>query len=135
MNTRKGCYMTIRISLKLLVGDDHEVGLVGSCNGLICLSSKRRYNKPVNITYHNSTYDESIYIYNPIIGEVMSIRSNNNKKYTVHGFGYHPLTNEYKVVKNYFDEPPYSGKPPYKGQVEVYTLGSGSGWRNKGEIN
>lgn len=51
----------------------------------------------------------------------------------VHGFGYYPPTNEYKVVRiSYFGN---TSKPPFKGEVEVYTLGSDSGWRSVGETS
>lgn len=56
-----------------------------------------------------------------------------NGIHIVYGFGYHPFTNKYKVVRIC-----YVGNqknPSFKGQVEVYTLGSGSGWRRAGEIN
>ena len=45
-----------------------------------------------------------------------------------YGFGYHPCTNEYKVVSICYDNVKKN-----KGKVSVYTLGSGK-WRNKGEI-
>ncbi|KAI3876437.1 hypothetical protein MKX03_028940 [Papaver bracteatum] len=49
----------------------------------------------------------------------------------MHGFGYHPLTNEYKVIRVSYNGTIYS----YKGHVEVYTLGKCGGWRSKGETN
>ncbi|XP_026383666.1 F-box protein At3g07870-like [Papaver somniferum] len=41
----------------------------------------------------------------------------------ISGFGYLPSSNEYKIVRVYPE-----------GLIQVYTLGSGSGWREKGEI-
>ncbi|KAI3897830.1 hypothetical protein MKX03_021096 [Papaver bracteatum] len=132
MNPRKEHYSTKRISLKFLEGD---VRLVGSCNGLICLSVERSYDKPDSSTY-NDGYEESFYICNLIIGEVVNLPGMciSNRRKTVHGFGYHPLTNEYKVLRISYYGYGSINEPPYKGQVEVYTLGSGSGWRSKGEI-
>ncbi|OVA09341.1 hypothetical protein BVC80_7541g2 [Macleaya cordata] len=46
------------------------------------------------------------------------------------GFGYLPSTNEYKVVRIYY----CSNEESFVGRVQVYTLGSCTGWRDKGEI-
>ncbi|OVA03516.1 F-box domain [Macleaya cordata] len=101
---------------------------VGSCNGLICLS--KRYSK--------STFfvDDPVYICNPITREYVTLprccvmsHGNYRNVRLVHGFGYHPFTNEYKVVRIYYCR----NQRPVVGHVQVYTLGSGSGWRNKGE--
>ncbi|OVA16495.1 F-box domain [Macleaya cordata] len=100
-----------------------KLSLVGSCNGLICLSVELK------------TFYDPVYIYNPITREFVHLPRviMNNKHESVkiaHGFGYHPSTHEYKVVRVYY----CLDQPPYIGQVQVYTLGSGIGWRNKGEI-
>ncbi|XP_026451113.1 uncharacterized protein LOC113351319 [Papaver somniferum] len=47
----------------------------------------------------------------------------------VRGFGYARSTDEYKVVRIYYPQ------SRYEGIVEVYTIGSGYGWRNKGETS
>ncbi|XP_026404878.1 F-box protein CPR1-like [Papaver somniferum] len=110
--------------------------MVGSCNGLVCFS--------IPYTYE---VDDPIYICNPNTGEQISLprftamsKNKNNvefKKTTyldghiVSGFGYNSVTDEYKVVRIYYAESQSLDQP--KGQVQVYTLGSGSGWRNVGE--
>ncbi|MCL7040154.1 hypothetical protein MKW94_017021 [Papaver nudicaule] len=97
--------------------------LVGSCNGLICLG---RYHDTVN---------DPIYICNPVTGEYTYLpklnvpaRSGRGTTHLARGFGYVRSTNEYKVVRIFFDGFLVTG------QVQVYTLGSGCGWRNKKNI-
>ncbi|OVA06396.1 F-box domain [Macleaya cordata] len=96
--------------------------IVGSCNGLVCLSvdhPRYQFRDPVNI-------------WNPITREYTNIPEFNKADYSglmTCGFGYAPSTNEYKVVRIYYRLGLHSA-----GQVQVYTLGSDSGWRNKGEI-
>ncbi|OVA07464.1 F-box domain [Macleaya cordata] len=95
--------------------------IVGSCNGLVCFLSKP----------HNRN-GEPVYICNPITREYINLPrfhlAYSVKDRIVSGFGYHPSTNEYKVVRIYY---PFYDSP---GVVHVYTLGGGSGWRYKGEI-
>ncbi|OVA19374.1 F-box domain [Macleaya cordata] len=106
------------------INKPNEFAMVGSCNGLICFSVPQY---PI--------YDP-VYIFNPITREYINLPRFNIKKRTdywtghmVCGFGYHPTTNyEYKVVRIY-----YCGKRPI-GEVQVYTLGDGRGWRKKGKI-
>ncbi|MCL7035275.1 hypothetical protein MKW94_022326 [Papaver nudicaule] len=93
--------------------------MVGSCNGLVCLG---RY-------YHQRV--DPIYIFNPATGEYvilpkLIIPEGSSFPRIARGFGYVPSTNEYKVVRIFY--------PDYKsptGHVQVYTLGSGCGWRTK----
>ncbi|MCL7046999.1 hypothetical protein MKW94_021125, partial [Papaver nudicaule] len=47
-------------------------------------------------------------------------------EFIVCGFGYHPSTDKYKIVKIHYT------KTTHLGRVEVYTIGSGSGWRETG---
>ncbi|XP_026420653.1 F-box/kelch-repeat protein At3g06240-like [Papaver somniferum] len=87
---------------------------VGSFNGLICLRGR----------------EERFCIYNPITKEYVilpqpKINFRQCKDRCI-GFGYLPLTNEYKVVLMY--------KVPNFVEVMVYTLGNGSGWRNLGKF-
>nr|XP_009626277.1 F-box protein At3g07870-like [Nicotiana tomentosiformis] len=72
--------------------------LYGSCHGLLC------------------TYDcllsDALYVYNPFIGDYKQLPCHISlfeKKESVLGFGFHPITKEYQ-------------------EVEVFTLG-GNGWR------
>ncbi|OVA10982.1 F-box domain [Macleaya cordata] len=79
---------------------------------------------------------EFVYICNPITRECVNLpsvikqSSNSSRMDIVCGFGYIPSTNEYKVVRIYYCR----GKESYVGRVQVYTLGNGTGWRDKGEI-
>ncbi|OVA04118.1 F-box domain [Macleaya cordata] len=93
--------------------------IVGSCNGLICIADYKD--------------DGSLYIFNPITRECLNLPNLINQSSClriedmVYGFGYLPSTNEYKVVRICYYE-------HFAGRVQVYTLGAGSGWRDKGEI-
>ncbi|KAI3952867.1 hypothetical protein MKW98_005094 [Papaver atlanticum] len=70
---------------------------------------------------------------NPITGEYVNIpgifkRGNivNYSEFIVSGFGFHPSTNKYKIVRIHYT------KFTDLGRVEVYTIGSGSRWRETG---
>ncbi|OVA06948.1 F-box domain [Macleaya cordata] len=113
----------------------YGIAMVGSCNGLICFTILCRHG-----------IDDPVYICNPITNEYINLPKFNilrdykgvdiniNSSYDgrmVSGFGYHPSTNEYKIVRIvYYDKI----NEPIIGRVQVYTLGDGNGWRNKGEI-
>ncbi|XP_026454367.1 F-box protein At3g07870-like isoform X2 [Papaver somniferum] len=105
-----------RLNFDLPFGWDTRI--LGSSNGLICLSRRLKEDKT--------------YICNPITREylmlpeiVKRVGMGDGAK----GFGYVPSTNEYKAVTivSY-----YQGK---FGETYIYTLGSGNGWRNLGEFN
>lgn len=74
-----------------------QFNVLGSCNGLLCLSD----------VLHN----DPLYIYNPFTGkhkEVPKSRQFQEQK-IVAGFGFHPITSEYKVVKMVYYRDPYIG--------------------------
>ncbi|XP_026460014.1 F-box protein At3g07870-like [Papaver somniferum] len=74
-----------------------------------------------------------IYICNPVTREYILLpicTENCLKGRNVFGFGYNDKTNEYKVVRIYFE----SEEHTEPGKVQVYTLGAGTGWRNKGQV-
>ncbi|XP_026451111.1 F-box protein At3g07870-like [Papaver somniferum] len=101
--------------------------LIGSCNGLICLAT-------VLLFMH-----EPIFIFNPFIPNELivlppiRISDLDFDPLVVSGFGYARSTDEYKVIRIYY--PNYFWQSPCVGRVEVYTIGSGYGWRNKGETS
>ncbi|XP_026398436.1 F-box protein At3g07870-like [Papaver somniferum] len=92
--------------------------IVGSYNGLICL-----------VRYHHGMPDP-IHICNPITGEYVNLPEytlTEEEHFAAFGFGYVHLANsdQYKVVRIYYpDSENYD-----KGEVQVYTIGIGSGWR------
>lgn len=105
-----------------IIRQDTSYAIVGSCNGLICLFN----------------HDDTIVISNPIIGENVMLpkitpHAHRDKNlfsgYMYCGFGYLPKTDKYKVVRLYtlLEESKFL-------EVEVYTLGSGSGWRKMGKL-
>ncbi|XP_026451821.1 F-box protein At3g07870-like [Papaver somniferum] len=104
---------------------DNDI-IVGSSNGLVCLAI-------VMLNIH-----DPVFVFNPFIPEefitLPPIRTSimDDGRLVVSGFGYARSTDEYKVIRVYYSD---NNDDPDLGQVEVYTIGSGYGWRNKGEIS
>lgn len=98
--------------------------IVGSCNGLVC----------IRVPHHKVL--DPVYICNPITTEYINLpRIKHKKGFVVSGFGYHPSNNKFKVIRIHYPDREYSDMPiTSKGSVEIYTLGSDSGWRSIGEI-
>lgn len=122
-------------------------GFVGSHNGLICLSVAMKC-KPIQFLSNpgdgkvlegfNQKSDEPLYICNPVTREIvtlpaLSIKNKKNNISVAHGLGHHPVTKEYKVVRIWYGS--IGSSNGVTGHVEVYTLGSGSGWRSKAKID
>ncbi|XP_026412241.1 F-box protein At3g07870-like [Papaver somniferum] len=97
--------------------------IVGSLNGLICLNR-----------YHDGILDP-IYICNPMTGEYVKLPKHtlSPQNYIgAFGFGYiHSITTVYKVVRIYYEK----FEDYAVGEVQVYTIGSGSGWRTIGRTS
>ncbi|XP_026451116.1 F-box protein At3g07870-like [Papaver somniferum] len=104
--------------------------LVGSCSGLVCA-----------FQHHHSVIDP-IYICNPLTREYVYLpqlvepdlgRVKGGEVYMYGriacGFGYVKSTDEYKVVRIRYKNNGFAD-----GNVEVYTLGSGCGWRALGTV-
>lgn len=95
----------------------HRYNVLGSFNGLVCLHG----------------WKDSVYcICNPMTKDYVVLPKFNRDcvdQYVTWsgGFGYLPLTNQYKVVELY-----KTRKKPHFMEVAVCTLGSGDGWRNVG---
>ncbi|KAK1353731.1 putative F-box and associated interaction domains-containing protein [Heracleum sosnowskyi] len=107
-----------------------EFTVVGSCNGLLCLC--------------DSLYKDAVYVYNPFTKDHQELPKTMqyDEKEVVCGFGYHPETNQYKVVKivyywivNFGNLRVRSFKFPQhsKSEVSVLSLG-GNTWRNIGQV-
>ncbi|XP_026432360.1 F-box protein At3g07870-like [Papaver somniferum] len=96
--------------------------MVGSCNGLVCFN-----------VYHHDICDP-VYICNPLTGECTHLpkierrdASPIAKNIVFAGFGYSQSTNEYKVIRIYYDEKSQvTGSSKSVGKVQVYTLGGRS---------
>ncbi|XP_026458131.1 putative F-box protein At3g16210 [Papaver somniferum] len=95
---------------------------IGSQNGLICFDS--RY-----MGMSNKHHSGPAYVCNPVTREYVVLLDTEGV-YLWTGFGYSCETNEYKVVRSCFDS-----IDPNVGTAQVYTLGSGGGWRNVAKIN
>ncbi|KAM6572095.1 hypothetical protein CsatA_016175 [Cannabis sativa] len=110
-----------------------EYDVVGSCNGLLCLS--------------DSLYNDAIYIYNPFTRDYRELPKTNRypDQEVVFGFGFHPITKEYKVIKIiYYYKDGNKGhqhvshrfRVPTQSEVQVLTLGSSSSrWRSLGKVS
>ena len=67
-----------------------EIEVNNSFNGLLCVSE---------------TFDYSMFLYNPFTMEYIELPKPTRSfdhEYEIVGFGYHPKTKEYKVVKIYY---------------------------------
>ncbi|KAF9613691.1 hypothetical protein IFM89_010133 [Coptis chinensis] len=111
----------IDVSLFDSMSLSYEINIMGSCNGLLCLS--KRGNKRRNIN-----------IFNPITGEHQQLPHctlpNNCKRITKYmsGFGYDVSMQQFKMVLLLFYRPFKSIN--VQKEVQVYTLGS-KDWRRK----
>ncbi|KAL2524833.1 F-box protein [Abeliophyllum distichum] len=107
-----------------------EFSIIGSCNGLLCLV--------------DSLLANSIYIYNPFTRDYKVLPKSIDFQYqtVIFGFGFHPVTKEYKVIKIIYyplydlDNPNHSQKLTYTdshiSHVEIYNLCTNE-WRSIGE--
>ncbi|XP_026396898.1 F-box protein At3g07870-like [Papaver somniferum] len=97
--------------------------IVNSFNGLVCLK----------LPFHG--VNDPVYIFNPVTTEYINLpRLKHISGYVISGFDYHPLSNEYKVVRIHYPNRVYDFVPDPKGFVEIYTLGRDTeGWRTSGK--
>ncbi|KAK6146786.1 hypothetical protein DH2020_020655 [Rehmannia glutinosa] len=110
-----------------------EFNIIGSSNGLLCLI--------------NTLFPESIYLYNPFTRDHLEIPNNfeSRDQVVVYGFGFHPITNDYKVIKiTYYTASFYHHMAGlFRGfrqnfgrqlsEVQLYSLRSNV-WTNKGVV-
>ncbi|GKV15015.1 hypothetical protein SLEP1_g25816 [Rubroshorea leprosula] len=106
--------------------------LVGSCNGLLCLS-----------LIGGSSASHSLLIYNPFVGDAVRVPPANPflNQFEVFGFGFHPRTGEFKVVRIVWYEKILTVVDPAldveeveevrEVMVQVFTVGT-TEWRNIG---
>ncbi|GLT50994.1 hypothetical protein SLA2020_244450 [Shorea laevis] len=119
-----------------------DSNLVGSCNGLLCLS----YPTIPYPTFTGSEATSDLLIYNPFVGDAVRVQPADNPFWSlveVFGFGFHPRTGEFKVVRivsyqkwnvdlalvGEFDEA--FNDTVNEAMVQVFTVGT-TEWRNKG---
>ncbi|XP_050204501.1 F-box protein At3g07870 [Mercurialis annua] len=102
-----------------------EFDVVGSCNGLLCLA--------------DSLYNDSIFIYNPFLMSYIELPKslNYSDQEIVFGFGFHPKTRKYKVVRIvYYRNSSFRARRLIYPQSEVQILTVGdSEWRSLGKIS
>ncbi|KAK1353729.1 putative F-box and associated interaction domains-containing protein [Heracleum sosnowskyi] len=107
-----------------------EFTVVGSCNGLLCLC--------------DSLYKDAVYIYNPFTNDYKELPKTRqyDEELVVCGFGYHPETKQYKVVKIVYywivsigDYPVRRIRTPSCSRSEVLVLSLGvNTWKNVGQV-
>ncbi|CAN0927223.1 F-box protein At3g07870 [Linum grandiflorum] len=108
-----------------------EFDIIGSCNGLLCLS--------------DSLYGDAIYVYNPFSGKHLELPKSSQyaDQEVVFGFGFHPRTKQYKVIKIVYYRNTGSTRPGHPrsrrtvfplSEVQILTLGSPE-WRIQGQIS
>ncbi|GKV15014.1 hypothetical protein SLEP1_g25815 [Rubroshorea leprosula] len=137
----EGCSRRVR---KMDPPQHSEVSnLVGSCNGLLCVS----YPTIPYPTFSASDATDGLLIYNPFVGDAVRVQPADNPFLAlveVFGFGFHPRTEEFKVVRivsyqkfimvadlalvGEFDE---VFDTVNEAMVQVFTVGT-TEWRNKG---
>ncbi|CAI9772593.1 unnamed protein product [Fraxinus pennsylvanica] len=113
------------------VGSTPEFNMIGSCNGLLCLI--------------DSLLADSIYIYNPFTRDykVLPKSVEFEDQIVIVGFGFHPITKEYKVIKIVYYPNAYNLEIPRhfrrltnmssrRSDVEIFNLGTNE-WRSIGE--
>ncbi|KAK8569890.1 hypothetical protein V6N13_002602 [Hibiscus sabdariffa] len=106
-----------------------EFDVVGSCNGLLCLS--------------DSLYNDALFVHNPFTMDYIELPESRQypDQELVFGFGFHPKTKEYKVVKivYYRNTSNYSYSRARRtvypqSDVQIFTLGTSS-WRSLGKVS
>ncbi|XP_059662875.1 F-box protein At3g07870 [Cornus florida] len=109
--------------------DMPEFYVVGSCNGLLCLL--------------DSLYKDALHVYNPFTRDYKELPKSVKfqEQEAVFGFGFHPVTGEYKVVKVVYYRHGNCGslgarrfriRDYSQSEVQIYSLGSNS-WRSIGK--
>lgn len=106
-----------------------EFNVIGSCNGLLCLS--------------DSLFNDAIYIYNPFTRNYKELPESTRfqDQQVLFGFGFHPTTNEYKVLKIVYYRNPsnvlwrrrFRNRDNTQSEVQVYSFCSKT-WRSIGAV-
>ncbi|KAL0284019.1 UNVERIFIED_CONTAM: F-box protein [Sesamum radiatum] len=110
-----------------------EFSILGSCNGLLCLI--------------NTLFRESISLYNPFTRAYLELPKNYDlqDQVIVYGFGFHPVTKDYKVIKIAYHTVSFyrrmtrnfrgfkTHQKRQESEVRVYSL-SRNAWENKGTV-
>nr|XP_043618699.1 F-box protein At3g07870-like [Erigeron canadensis] len=109
-----------------------EFNVVGSCNGLLCMS--------------DSLYREPVYVFNPFSRDYLELPKSKqfDEQEVIFGFGFHPVTKEYKVVKIVYYRNSHGRKRVIrnirnypKSEVQVLTISkqmNKSSWRCIGKM-
>ncbi|PIN13940.1 hypothetical protein CDL12_13434 [Handroanthus impetiginosus] len=99
-----------------------EFSIIGSSNGLLCLI--------------NTLFSDSLYLYNPFTRDYFEVPKNFEfqDQIVVYGFGFHPVTSDYKVVKiGCYMRRFQIQSNRQTSEVQTYSLRSNT-WKNRGII-
>ncbi|OMO88931.1 hypothetical protein COLO4_20026 [Corchorus olitorius] len=114
------------VTMKLPMPPLSRFTLASSCNGLLCLLDYHRSFEPC--------------IYNPFTANFLELpHLTRHHNFQVLGFGFHPITKEYKLVEISYTIYTCGGSfgrldpSPFKSDVHILTLGS-STWRHLGTV-
>ncbi|XP_028752127.1 F-box/kelch-repeat protein At3g06240-like isoform X2 [Neltuma alba] len=99
--------------------------IIGSCNGLLC----------VEVIHNRGRSSSSLWLWNPVIREVIEVPStlNDHRYVCCLGFGFSSIVNDYKIVRFYNQELRRKRENQYfqfikHDRVEVFSLSTGS-WK------
>ncbi|KAI8545940.1 hypothetical protein RHMOL_Rhmol07G0076500 [Rhododendron molle] len=111
-----------------LRAEHHELKVVNSCNGLLCLCDPKSLDLPSFTVWRNP-----IAVCNPITGEYINLPDpiewdeDTQRSLSIHcGLGFSPKMNQYKVIR--FREPFFSTERESGSMTDIHTLGSES-WK------
>ncbi|XP_059662960.1 F-box protein At3g07870-like isoform X2 [Cornus florida] len=103
--------------------------VIGCCNGLICLSDDL------------SKYTEDLHLWNPLIQNLITLPAPVRVTFQSHGpfmhsigFGFDPLTHDFKVVRIVYLQQDGSTVLKTPPEVDIFTLSTGT-WRNIGHLD
>ncbi|KAF7137913.1 hypothetical protein RHSIM_Rhsim07G0064200 [Rhododendron simsii] len=109
-----------------LRAEHHELKVVNSCNGLLCLCEP-------NLDFPGMVWRNPIAVCNPITGEYINLPDpiewdrDTKRSLSIHcGLGFSPKMNQYKVIR--FREAFFSREGEIGSMTEIHTLGTGS-WK------
>lgn len=109
------------------------IGIMGSCNGLLCLAKSPQLEDESHGNYvynRDSIYNnQSVCIINPLLQEcthLPHVTSAENIRDVVYGFGFNISKNEYKVIRLVIK---YGLRHEIKVSGEIFTVGVDNRWR------
>ncbi|XP_059663277.1 F-box protein CPR1-like isoform X2 [Cornus florida] len=113
---------TLELDFPLKTRSDYPFRIVGSCNGLVCLSDDHSMHA-YDIILWNPSIRKFVILPRPRVTEIT-----HGSYMFLLGFGFDPMTDDYKVVRIAYIKG-RNGRDLIPPEVEVYRLSSGA-WRS-----